>query len=115
MRTKLNTTGSWIEIVVQMAEGNPGAATVLGMLLRENMEGFRAILDLDDMNIRGSQIWIAYKYYCKEDLPVLMKAVFDQEPKLVEEVNEQCSIDPPERAVCSGASYSYQEVSDAQS
>ena len=62
--------------MVKMAEGNIGAATVLSELFREgatidpqsDLGGFGPVLQLDDMEIYGSHIWILYKYICKEDL-----------------------------------------------
>ena len=113
MRDRINLTDSVINIALKMAEGNLGAATVLGLLLRAGMDGFRVVLDLDDMNIRGSQIWVAYKDYCKQDLTALKKASFDRDIEMVAKINDElCGIDFAEKAVCSGASYGREEASE---
>ncbi len=72
-----------------MSEGNPGAITVLGNIMSNDpISGFNTLLHLDDMNIRGSQIWVAFKDYCKKDLSMLVEAVFKRDPKMVSKVNE---------------------------
>lgn len=55
-----------IQSCVQMAEGNPGAATLIGRLAVSE-KGLIALMKCDDSNIRGHQLWVAYKDLCKED------------------------------------------------
>lgn len=84
-RAKLNLDSD-IEIYKTMSEGNPGALSVL-MKLAEDPMGLMHILDLDDMGMRGSQIWVAWKYHCKEDLPTFIKALVERDPAMVDTVN----------------------------
>ena len=65
MRTPINLSDSTLDMIVAMSEGNPGALTVLmGMLESDNPAATMMILHLDDMNIRGTQIWVGYKDHC---------------------------------------------------
>lgn len=106
-REKLNTTGDMKEAIVQMSEGNPGAINVLIQLMKDPME-FIDILNLDDMNMRGSQIWIAYKDHCKEDIEALRKAIRDRDPEMVATVNASRGSDPDAPpAVTHGASFAH--------
>jgi hypothetical protein len=55
-----------MDTLILMAEGNPGALNVLIEL--EKSDNLVWAMHLDDMNIRGTQIWLGYKDYCKQDL-----------------------------------------------
>ena len=85
-RKEIGLDSTVMETVILMAEGNPGAVSVLGQLLQKDW-GLIVILHLDDMNIRGSQIWIAYKDYCKEDIDKLKEAVIKRDPLMIAEIN----------------------------
>lgn len=75
-KTKLELTDNFMEIMLKMSEGNPGAATVL-MNIMNNPHVFApadpimVILQLDSLGIYGSHIWILYKDVCKEDITLL--------------------------------------------
>jgi hypothetical protein len=53
-------------------------------------EGVLDILHLNDMNMRGSQIWVGYKDYCGEELSRFLECVRAHDPAMVAKVNEQC-------------------------
>lgn len=102
-RPKLDI-GSDRGIFLTMCEGNPGALQVL-MKLAEDPMGLMFILDLDDMGMRGSQIWIAWKDHCKCDLEVFKKALRDRDPAMVATVNAHRGTAPgTPQAVTGGAS-----------
>lgn len=113
-REKVNGKNTIPEIAVQMSEGNPGAITVLGMLLRigEPDPGWALMLTLDDMNMRGSQIWVAFKDHCGENIEKLAGLIKNRDQDMVNTVNEQC-FNPSlgegysELAVTSGASWAH--------
>lgn len=91
-----------------LSEGNPGALAVIGAITKAegtSPTALIALLDLDDMNLRGSQIWVAYKDVCGGDIQALIERVRNRDPKLVEAVNR--IIPEGERAVTSGASYAH--------
>jgi len=73
-------------LLEKMSEGNPGAISVLGRLMIVPT-GLMSILDLDDMNIRGSQIWVAYKDYCGEDIDILTHSLTSRDGDMVKCVN----------------------------
>lgn len=85
MRKDLRLTGNIVEILIAMSEENIGAVEVLKKVLDET--GFMGIYKLDQMNIRGSQIWTAYKDYCNENFELFMKSLKNNDPDLVKCVN----------------------------
>lgn len=87
MRRELSL-GTAESMIVEMSEGNPGALDVLVQLF-EGPEDFIVILGLDDMNIRGSQIWVAFKDFADRDAHVLRWSIIDRSPQLVEIVNRE--------------------------
>src|ERR1035437_2480941 len=64
-------------MIVKMCEGNPGALRVLLNCVTQGaaidpdhiLGGIAPILELDELGLYGSNIWILYKDVCKEDLP----------------------------------------------
>lgn len=73
-RIKLEDT--FMDIMVKMSEGNPGAINVLMQLYKEvpNIDpqnilgGIGAILELDTLGVYGPRIWMLYKDVCGEDI-----------------------------------------------
>jgi len=79
-KQRIEMTDTEIDAFIKMAEGNPGAATVLTDLLNKGgiidpqlfAGGLGAILLLDTFGIYGSQIWMLYKDVCKGNLKCTM-------------------------------------------
>lgn len=91
-RKKIELTDSMRDITIKMAEGNPGGLTVM-MDLVEHLgveKGMLRILSLDDMNIRGSQIWVGYKDHCGSDIEVFAQAILDRSQDMVDTINREC-------------------------
>ncbi|MBU2177728.1 MAG: hypothetical protein KJ556_21760 [Gammaproteobacteria bacterium] len=104
-RQDISLGSSMQDLLVTMAEGNPGAITVLMRLMGTEFGPMR-ILSLDDMNIRGTQIWIGHKDHCGEDLGVFARAIMDRDQAMVDTINRHGEMgNHTERAVTSGASY----------
>ena len=104
MREKVQINGP-MNLAVTMSEGNPGAASVIGQLLQDDT-GFMKLLGLDDMNIRGTQIWVGYKDHCGEDIEKFKAAIHERDADMVETINKECLYaDFQEKAVTSGASF----------
>jgi len=64
-------------VVAKMAEGNPGAITVMMGILREEkgmgpLGPLGVLLDLDTLGLYGSDIWILYKDLCGENLVLML-------------------------------------------
>ncbi len=49
-----------VEDMIRMSEGNPGAATALCEIMKDEV-GFAAVIMLDELKITGYKIWLLYK------------------------------------------------------
>lgn len=106
MREEIKLDTSAMDLIVSMSEGNPGAVTVIAQLLKDKDMGLIFLLNLDDMNIRGTQIWVGYKDYCKEDIDKFREAVKKRDPEMVAKINaEGLRGNHKDKAVVGGASY----------
>jgi len=104
-RKKLTLDMSTMQLLTEMSEGLPGGIVVLTRLMEEP-DGITFILGLDDMNIRGTQIWIGFKDYCGEDIEKFKKAITDRDPKMVDAINKVgLSGNHEHKAVAHGASF----------
>lgn len=109
-RKELTTDSTVAEILATMSEGNPGAINVLVGIVKSSEDGIFSVLSLDDMNIRGTQIWVGFKDYCKQDLNAFVKALNDRDEKMVEAINRVGREgNHPHKAVKSGASFGKRE------
>jgi hypothetical protein len=65
-----------MDIMVMLAEGNPGAASVLGKMFNQGeaidpdsaLGGMSGLFALDTLGIYGSHIWVLYKDICGQNL-----------------------------------------------
>jgi hypothetical protein len=91
MREEINLDGDTMDLLTTMAEGNPGGLTVMMKLLENDpIVGLAHILHLNDMNIRGTQIWVGYKDHCKSDLQVFIQAIKDRDEAMIDTINKNC-------------------------
>jgi len=80
MTTRIKLDNTTQEILLLLAEGNPGALTVLTKILLtadgidpDNFLGpFGVLLHLDSNNIYGPSIWMLFKDVCKQDITTMM-------------------------------------------
>lgn len=85
---RLTLEDSTMDAIVKMSDGNPGAVTVIGQLLTmEPADGLIALLHLDDMQLYGSDIWVAYKDVCGQDIKLFYQRVCKR-TGLVDEVTK---------------------------
>lgn len=104
-RDRIDLNDSMVDVIIKMAEGNPGAVTVLSQLIKQDDGmGFLLVLSLDDMNIRGTQVWVGYKDYCNSDLSTFMNAIRNRDPEMVATINREVGDTCPP-AVTHGGSY----------
>lgn len=86
MNPRITLNDSLQKAIIQLAEGIPGAITVLVELAKNAphvdpqsaMGNWGPLLDLDSNAIYGSRIWMLYKDLCKEDIVstiVVLRAV----------------------------------------
>ena len=91
-RAPLELTDTLSDTAVTMSEGNAGAATVIGQVLQNDPEkGLLDLLRINDMNMRGPQIWVAYKDHCGQDLEQFLNAVRSHDEAMIKTVNDQCA------------------------
>jgi hypothetical protein len=65
-----------MELVLKIAKGNPGAASVLGMLMKDNAKvdpdsmfaEMSTVFGLDNEEIYGPDIWVLYKDICGRNI-----------------------------------------------
>ena len=69
--TRIELEDSAQSALIKMADGNPGAITVMIGLLKRADDGLLDLLHLDTVGLYGPDIWIAYKDICGEDLDAL--------------------------------------------
>jgi hypothetical protein len=106
-RPEIDLGGTVMDFLVTMSEGNPGAITVLSQVLKSDEDlGFLLVLQLDDMNIRGTQVWIGYKDYCGQDIDKFIDCVKNRDPEMIRAINEEgVKGNHKDKAVHSGASF----------
>jgi hypothetical protein len=94
MRKKIELDMSVKDIVVEMSEGNPGAINVM-MSMIEKLGITTATLDIlrmEDMNIRGSQIWVGYKDFAGGDMEKFVGALRDRNKEMISLINENSGV-----------------------
>ena len=95
-----------IDLIVMMSEGNPGAVKVLADIM-QTKNGLLTVLTLDDMNIRGTQVWVGYKDHCGQDINRFMEAIHKREQAMIDCINKVGKQGNHEhKAVVGGASLS---------
>jgi hypothetical protein len=91
-RQPIKMTDDTESVVVKMGEKDKKTIKVLVKLLNQyGLDGFNLIIDLDDMNIRGSQVWQGYKDYCEEDLNKFATAISTRDPNMIDLINRNAS------------------------
>lgn len=98
-REEISLSDPTVDVLATLSDGNPGALRTLSELGSPVWW-----LHFDDMNMRGPQIWIAYKHYAQFDLDKLKEGLRDRDPEMVRVVNDEALKNLMEdKAVCSGA------------
>lgn len=104
-RKKIRSEDTVMDIMLKLSEGIPGAIVGVRELMQVDETGGMLLLGLDDMNIRGSQIWEIYKYYCGEDAEKFAELVSSRNEDMIQFVNENLARVGGEKAVVHGASF----------
>lgn len=102
-RPKIELEDTMFDTIYKISEGVPGAMVGITKLMQSDEAGFMLLLSLDDMNIRGSQILVAYKYLYNEDAKKFAEAVKNRDAKMVNFINEEMASVGGEKAVTGGA------------
>jgi len=88
IREKISLSDTPMSVMIKMSEGNPGATTVLMVMKKKlGQESIFNILSMDDMNIRGAQIWLGYSDHCGKGIDKFLKCVGNRDAKMVATIN----------------------------
>ena len=85
-RLPIKLTESISDSLPLLHEGNKIAEEIIKKILRRGDVFSLILLDMDDMNIRGEQVCVAYAW-CQQNLDLLYRDVKKRCPKLVRAVN----------------------------
>lgn len=88
---RIEHTDTVQDVAVKMSNGNPDALSVAVHLIHSG--DILSLLDADDMNLRGENLWIAYKDHCGEDISLLSEKLRARDADMVATVNAQHSPD----------------------
>lgn len=104
-RLEINADDSLREVIIKAAEDNPAAVKVLMRIMRKlGYEGISVILQMDDMNMRGAQIFVGYKYHCRGNLDHFIECIKNRDVKMLETINKEgLKGRYPHKAVVGGA------------
>ena len=111
-RPKIQLEDTMFDVIYKMSEGLPGAIVGITALMNADSNGFMLLLGLDDMNIRGSQIWEAYKYLYHEDGKKFAEAIINRREDIVDFVNQELASVGKEKSVTGGASFDRNKTPD---
>lgn len=93
-RSDLNIFNDYAAVVAQMSEGNPGALDAMMQAIRQIETPSLVcefLLSLDDMNMRGQQIYVAYSDYSGRDAMKFVENAVLRDPEMVAKVNRECA------------------------
>jgi hypothetical protein len=87
-REDIEPDHSLMDLIILMGEGNMGGMSVATKLAYTGEDGCFLLLHLDDMNIRGTQLWIAFKDVCHENMEDFIRYIKDRNTQMIDIVNE---------------------------
>lgn len=61
---------------------------LIELLKADPVMGFMELLHIDDMGMRGPDIWIGYKDHCNSDLAAFRRAIVERDPAMVAAINQ---------------------------
>lgn len=89
---RVSTVADPKQALMLMAEGNPGAINVLMKVIERFPLTFQSIFEkLDAMNIRGPQIWEAWKRGASCNVEEMVRLIEADDPGIVETINRGCA------------------------
>lgn len=112
-REPLRSSHSVEEVVTVLSDGTENARFVLEGILEETDDEEVTLgiwLTLDDMNMRGNQIWVAFAGFAQGDMEFFQVAILSRSQDMVDYVNARQDPNFPYQAVTSGASQLYETL-----
>jgi hypothetical protein len=92
-----------MDALIRMSEGHPGCVQALVEIVKHAPDPIGILLDLDDMNMRGDQIWCGYHDVCDENVEAFIRQGLERDSRLLTAVNVLAFSDD-ETVVPAGAS-----------
>ncbi len=111
-REKIKLEDSILDVMWKISEGNSGAITAITEIVKSEKNGLMFLLNLDDMNIRGSQVWKAYDGLYNKNGKRFAEAITKRDQKMVDFINEELASVGEEKAVTGGASFDRNKTPD---
>ncbi|MCD8494107.1 MAG: hypothetical protein LRY39_01600 [Alphaproteobacteria bacterium] len=108
LRQKLNRSASIDNIAFTIGDSHIGAINILKNIIKTKGEniGLELMLSLDDMNIRGAQIWVGLMHHCEGKLDRFIEKIQARDPDMVNTINEALGKEEnAPKAVTFGASF----------
>ena len=81
---RIEPTDNSSDVIFKLAQGNPGAISVLLQLIKKlgEMKSIIFFLSLEELDLRGSKIWEIYKDHCKEDIDMFIDHIKEKMVKI---------------------------------
>jgi|GEM_PF-6116585 len=94
--SRINTSGTVMDAIIAVAEGNPGATNVI-MSLGDEANVAYAVTTLDKLGIYGSSIYVLSVYCCGSNTAKMMTVLFavDQGVWAKEKLNAAIAVRDP--------------------
>lgn len=74
--------------LTEMSEGNPGAATALGQLVKTQPDATDLLDTLEVHDITGPYVWVGFKDHCEQDIDRFAQAIRDEDEAMLEEIED---------------------------
>jgi len=86
------SSSSQLQSVISLCEGNSGALSALIHCRDTHPDKIDTVLDVcKTLNLKGSRLWIAYKHYCKYDVPRFIQILETpaEHPQMLKFINDK--------------------------
>lgn len=80
--------GEYIDRIVQIAEGNPGAGTALSALVQEVDDADELLDTLEAHDIHGPYVWVGFKDHCGGEVADFAHCIRTEDNAMLEEIQE---------------------------
>jgi len=91
-RHKIQFDGDIQAVMREVSEGHPGTMSLLQTMFDRGDDALRELcVNLDDMNMRGKQVWVAYSQCCDNTIDLFFKMVNERDPGMIIYVNSMCA------------------------
>lgn len=75
-----------LSMISKMAAGNHGAEGVLRRFINLGVDGLQYLLDLDDMGMSGTAIWLGFNDHCGKDFEKFKECLGARDTEMVKTI-----------------------------